>query len=321
MHIYSRDFSKQKDRGGFSFQEMLIVIAVIALLITFLIPQLIDILRMGRYTRWVDLQKSMQTRVYTKLLLPFQEDSVDIYEAGSSDIEIGKALGGGDITGRVYNTAKKLNVDGTKDPATDNSPNSGTLINGSEYKRTDANGDPLGRWKYKGVICFNEGGGNIQALNFGPKASIFSGGMEEFTVYAWIYPTDTSSVRTIMAHEHTTHTGNFKMAINPVTTSLEITVNDQTESVGTIDINKWTFICLRYSQDEAVARIDEDEFTTNLHTAGPLNNANASPLLVGATHTGGTLGEAFVGRIDEIGGFSHYLSENDIEDIYTHGSP
>ena len=297
---------------GFTLIELLTVTMIVAILIIIAVPGLLSLLDTPKYARWKELHQNLKTKTSCELRLAFEKSDLDLYDAP----DIAGDASGKDITGKFYNGQQLVSKDNAA-----TIPSHGVIINDPSHIIEDSAGLPYGRFKMKGAMSLNESGTSPQAINFGPFPSIFRKNADEFSIYAWVYPTDLSTNNTLISHA-----GNFSMSISTSATLL-ITVNGTsfTSTCGNIKKNDWNFVCFQYDADtRSKIWINGKSCNTTLHTQGKLGDANSSCLVIGATYTSNapyTITNLFKGRIGEMVGFNQYISQTDADAYFRHGSP
>lgn len=149
------------------------------------------------------------------------------------------------------------------------------------------------------------------------NSSAFS--QPELTMSAWVNPTALSGVRVIMAKETS-----YKYRLNG--TSLEVlrsatgTGWSSTVSVASgMTAGQWAHTAVVLSQKSNTIRIYINgalAYTGNLN--GPYTGYSSAALMVGTYNT--SIGEPFVGRIDDARFYNRSLSAEEIAAVYTAGA-
>ncbi len=340
---HRNNIMRRTDGGGFTLIELMVVLTIIAILITFLIPVLYEAIAQARFTKWMGLRRNLQTRTSCRLLFTFHESEIWEYDEDEIDDSVDDV-----VTGRLYNASK------AEDPKsavnlnlTAPTPDYGELINGPLYMRTTAEGEQVGRFKYKGAMIFNEDDATgVQTVAFDEAyPSIFKTFAEEFTVYAWIYPTALSGSATnhgghniFMAHGSDSNNDNFEVGVNP-NGSVEVYIHAvkadgkgdkwQVDAIpgssGQITTDAWHFVCVRYNHGLVDVWVNDQRFSSDFVDRGDrkLQFAANSPITIGATYHGSDNGKGpengFIGRIGEVVGFNEAVSEGDVMVFYQHG--
>jgi len=276
----------KRPRGipGFTLIELMVVITIISLLITFLLPGIFREFDRAKYAEWLTLRHDLTSDTSCVWFFAFQEDQVDQYNAPQG------AAGGENETGRIYNLAKSVDpVSIVKAATQGNEADYALLINSPEFKVELPNGDPAGRLaKFKGAMILNENGGPCQGLVLEERCStILKEGDSEFTIYLWIYPTQDQENALVARssgyyqngdvlpfHNAGNGNANFQMAIKN-SGALELMIICNQDSSGnniagtveftpggqTIKTNEWNFVCVRFYRGEVTVWINDQKET------------------------------------------------------------
>lgn len=302
MNFCFRDIYTARSRCNFTIIELLVSVAIIAILFSLLMPAFSESREKARFTRWLQFNKQCSNDPTCVINLNFQDDGAVLKNSALAHEDEG------------FNVTDYQGV-----------------ING-DYEWG------CGRWnKGKKAVIFD---GMSTYIEFSKSMSLDFDYTRDFTIIAWVKVDSTSDPVVAVCGKSYTRTVDYYMTLdtdafkstsgNAKLGQVRITESEQAfrcqnqdRKYVSMDFSTWYQICMRNKVVNGTQEIQMFINDIKLRKSWDATRTNASectsPLTIGSRYNWGRQTSFFKGKMDEFLVYSRALSDKEIKAHYLMG--